>query len=47
MAYSVDLREKTVLMIEKGKKKVEIVELLEIGIATLYRWLKRKRLVKA
>ncbi|WGJ61712.1 IS630 transposase-related protein [Wolbachia endosymbiont of Frankliniella intonsa] len=34
-------------MIEKGKTKVEIAELMEIGIATLYRWLKRKLLVKA
>ncbi|WGJ61992.1 IS630 transposase-related protein [Wolbachia endosymbiont of Frankliniella intonsa] len=42
MAYSVDLREKAVLMIEKGKTKVEIAELMEIGIATLYRWLKKK-----
>ncbi|WP_256468971.1 transposase [Wolbachia endosymbiont of Psylliodes chrysocephala] len=29
-------------MIEKGKTKVEVAELLEIGIATLYRWLKKK-----
>ncbi|WP_264337106.1 MULTISPECIES: IS630 transposase-related protein [unclassified Wolbachia] len=31
MAYSVDLREKAVLMIEKGKTKVEVAELMEIG----------------
>ncbi|WP_253302679.1 transposase [Wolbachia endosymbiont of Psylliodes chrysocephala] len=42
MAYSVDLREKAVSMIEKGKTKVEVAELLEIGIATLNRWLKKK-----
>ncbi|WP_374698532.1 IS630 transposase-related protein [Wolbachia endosymbiont (group B) of Limnophora tigrina] len=37
-----DLREKAVSMIGKGKTKVEVAELLEIGIATLYRWLKKK-----
>ncbi|WP_341812726.1 IS630 transposase-related protein [Wolbachia endosymbiont (group A) of Eristalinus aeneus] len=42
MAYSVDLRERAVSMIEKGKSKVEVAELLEIGIATLYRWLRKK-----
>ncbi|WP_341822233.1 IS630 transposase-related protein [Wolbachia endosymbiont (group A) of Clivina fossor] len=42
MAYSVDLREKAVSMIGKGKTKVEVAELLEVGIATLYRWLKKK-----
>lgn len=42
MVYSVDLREKAVALVEKGKPKAEIAELLEIGIATLYRWLKKK-----
>lgn len=42
MAYSVDLREKAVSLVEKGKPKEEVAELLEIGIATLYRWLKKK-----
>lgn len=42
MAYSVDLREKAISLVEKGKSKYEIAELLEIGIATLYRWLKKK-----
>ena len=42
MAYSVDLREKAVSLVEKGKPKTEVAELLEIGIATLYRWLKKK-----
>nr|WP_174515645.1 IS630 transposase-related protein [Wolbachia endosymbiont of Cardiocondyla obscurior] len=37
-----DLRERAVSMIEKGKSKVEVAELLEIGIATLYRWLRKK-----
>lgn len=42
MVYSVDLREKAVSLVEKGKSKEEVAELLEIGIATLYRWLKKK-----
>ncbi|WP_395463208.1 IS630 transposase-related protein [Wolbachia endosymbiont of Cantharis cryptica] len=42
MAYSVDLREKAITLVEKGKSKSEVAELLEIGIATLYRWLKKK-----
>ncbi|BEP31537.1 MAG: hypothetical protein WBIAU1_10150 [Wolbachia endosymbiont of Drosophila biauraria] len=42
MVYSVDLREKAVSLVEKGKSKVEVAEVFEIGIATLYRWLKKK-----
>lgn len=42
MVYSVDLRKKAISLVEKGKLKSEVAELLEIGIATLYRWLKRK-----
>ncbi|WP_341807926.1 IS630 transposase-related protein [Wolbachia endosymbiont (group E) of Neria commutata] len=42
MVYSVDLREKAVSLVKKGKPKEEVAELLEIGIATLYRWLKKK-----
>lgn len=42
MVYSVGLREKAISLVEKGKLKSEVAELLEIGIATLYRWLKRK-----
>jgi transposase len=42
MVYSVDLREKAVSLVKKGKSKEEVAELLEIGIATLYRWLKKK-----
>ncbi len=42
MAYSVDLREKAVLMIEKGKTKVEVAELMEIGIATLVPLVKKE-----
>lgn len=42
MAYSVDLREKAISLVERGKSKSEVAELLEIGIATLYRWLKKK-----
>ncbi len=40
MAYSLDLREKAVSLVKKGKSKDEVAELLEI--ATLYRWLKKK-----
>ncbi|WP_277750560.1 MULTISPECIES: hypothetical protein [unclassified Wolbachia] len=35
MAYSVDLREKAVLMIEKGKTKIEVAELMEIDSVPL------------
>lgn len=42
MAYSLDLREKAILLLEKGKSNTEVAELLEIGIATLYRWQKKK-----
>ncbi|WP_264338657.1 transposase [Wolbachia endosymbiont (group A) of Cheilosia soror] len=42
MVYSVDLREKAVSLVEKGKSKVEVAEVFEIEIATLYRWLKKK-----
>ncbi|WP_256466305.1 hypothetical protein [Wolbachia endosymbiont of Oedothorax gibbosus] len=35
MAYSVDLRERAVSMIEKGKSKVEVAELLEIDSVPL------------
>ena len=42
MVYSVDLREKAVSLVENGKPKAEVAELLEIGIATLYRWLRKK-----
>lgn len=33
MVYSVDLREKAVALVEKGKPKAEVAELLEIGLA--------------
>ena len=42
MAYDVDLRKKAILMVENGMSKVETAKLLEIGEATLYRWLKKK-----
>jgi transposase len=42
MAYSVDLREKALSLVEKGKSKDEVADLLEIGIATLYRWIRKK-----
>lgn len=41
-AYSEDLREKGLMLIEKIKSKSEVAELLGIGIATLYRWVKKK-----
>ncbi|WP_339048434.1 IS630 transposase-related protein [Candidatus Mesenet endosymbiont of Phosphuga atrata] len=34
--------EKAVSLVKKGKSKAEIAELFEVGIATLYRWLKKK-----
>lgn len=41
-AYSEDLRKKALILLERGKTKAEVVELLDIGIATLYRWIKKK-----
>jgi transposase len=41
MAYSADLREKAISLVERGISNSEVAELLEIGIATLYRWLKK------
>jgi transposase len=28
--------------VDRGKSKCDVAELMEIGIATLYRWLKKK-----
>ncbi|WP_265036002.1 IS630 transposase-related protein [Wolbachia endosymbiont (group A) of Anomoia purmunda] len=41
------LKEKAISLVERGKSKSEVADLLEIGIAILYKWLKRKEAVKA
>jgi transposase len=42
MVYSLDLREKTIRLVEEGKTKAEIAALLGIGEATVYRWIKKQ-----
>ncbi len=41
--YSEDLRARAVGLVENGKKVSEVAQLLTIGIATIYLWLRRKR----
>lgn len=43
-AYSLDLRERAVALMEEGTlKREEIAALLRVGVATLYSWQSRKR----
>lgn len=42
-AYSVDLRERVLKYLEKNKDKNTASQLFEVGIATVYRWVKQKR----
>lgn len=41
-AYSLDLRERVIQYIENGHDKQSAATLFSVGIATVYRWLKRK-----
>ena len=43
MSYSIDLREKALQLVEAGRTKEAVAKLLRIGVASLYRWLKKKR----
>jgi transposase len=47
MAFNVDLREKNYICSERGKSKSEVAEILELGVASLYRWLKKNAEMKA
>ena len=41
-AYSIDLRERVLEHLEKGTRK-EASALFQVGIATVYRWIKQKK----
>lgn len=41
--YSLDLRERVLNYLEKSNDKKAVSQLFQIGIATVYRWAKRKR----
>ena len=43
MAYDIDLRKKAIEAVEKGNCQKAVAKLLNIGLASLERWLKRKR----
>lgn len=43
MAYSKDLRQKAVSAVEEGHTQESVARMLNIGVASLERWLKRKR----
>ena len=43
MAYGIDLRKKAIEAVEKGNSQKAVAKLLNIGLASLERWLKRKR----
>ena len=42
MAYNVDLRKRAISLVEQGKSVAEVAKLLQIGLTTLYCWLKKK-----
>ena len=42
-AYSEDLRERVVAAVERGAKRVEVVETFVISLPTIKRWLKQRR----
>lgn len=41
--YSVDLRKRVVEYIEETKDKTKASQLFKVGIATIYRWIARKK----
>ena len=42
-AYSLDLRERVLIYLEEGGDKRTASHLFQVGIATVYRWVARKR----
>ena len=42
-SYSVDLRERVLQYLEKNKNREAASRLFQIGVATIYRWLSRKK----
>ena len=43
MAYSKDLRLKAIEAVEEGHTQKSVAKMLKIGVASLERWIKRKR----
>lgn len=43
MAYDIDLRNKAVEAVEEGNSQKAVAKMLNIGLASLERWIKRKR----
>lgn len=41
--HSKDLRERALKLIEKGTKITQVAEMLELGRASLYRWIERQK----
>ncbi len=42
-SYSVDLRERVLQYLEKNKNREAASRLFQVGVATIYRWLARKK----
>lgn len=42
-SYSLDLRERVLKYLEKNKNKKDASSLFQVGIATVYRWVARKK----
>jgi transposase len=42
-SYSVDLRERVLQYLEKNKNREAASRLFQVGVATIYRWLSRKK----
>lgn len=42
-AYSLDLRERVLQYLEKNKNREAASRLFQVGVATIYRWLSRKK----
>jgi transposase len=41
--YSMDLRKRVLQYLEKNNDKMKASQLFQVGIATVYRWIKRKK----
>ncbi len=42
-AYSIDLRERVVAAVQKGRSKQEVAETFEVGLASVKRWVARRQ----
>lgn len=42
-SYSIDLRERVLQYLEKNKNREAASRLFQVGVATIYRWLSRKK----